>query len=224
MSEIGVEGDQNRVAGRDYVEINLAAKSEPVEVLSKVQRQMLHSLVEEIAKECAVDARSLWREVVHARVGVEHVGDIPRTKFLEAQDSLVCWRDNFRQLANTQLLIDKLTTLTREKHLKRAPRLLVPSKIRGKEYPGHVRRAVARSCSVSPTTDVYEPQYLPDPEPFFQVKAIARRTTQDARSGASCPDDRSAIAGVYHRQGRIGGARSVDIGLHYRTCSLQGCT
>lgn len=169
MSEIGVEGDQNRVAGRDYVEINLAAKSEPVEVLSKVQRQMLHSLVEEIAKECAVDARSLWREVVHARVGVEHVGDIPRTKFLEAQDSLVCWRDNFRQLANTQLLIDKITTLTREKHLHVRRDSWCLRKFGEKNIQAMSAEQLRQLfCFVDDY--VYEPQYLPDPEPFFQVK------------------------------------------------------
>ncbi|CAD5107216.1 hypothetical protein [Zestomonas carbonaria] len=114
MSDIEVDGNRNRVAGRDYIELTLPCAKEE-ERLSQVQRQMLRSLVEEVASECEVEARTLWREVVHARVGVEHVGDIPRSKFLEAQDAVVCWRDNHRAQANIRLMVSRITNITKNK-------------------------------------------------------------------------------------------------------------
>lgn len=114
MGDIDVDGNRNRVAGRDYIELNLPGK-DVEEPITSVQRAMLRQLVDEISAECEVEARILWREVVHARVGVEHVGEIPRSRFLEAQDALVSWRDCHRKKANVRLMVAKITNLTKEK-------------------------------------------------------------------------------------------------------------
>lgn len=115
MSDIDVEGNRNRVAGRDYIELTVSPGKEAKEPISQVQRQMLRALVQEISAEFEVEARMLWREVVHAQVGVEHVGDIPRDKFLEAQHALVSWRDNRQKQANIKVMVARITSFTKEK-------------------------------------------------------------------------------------------------------------
>lgn len=117
MGDIDVEGSKNRVAGRDYIEVNLPGK-DVEEPITQQQRSMLRQLVEEISAESGTEARILWREVVHARVGVEHVGEIPRSRFLEAQDALVSWRDGHRMKANVRMLVDRICEITDVKEIE----------------------------------------------------------------------------------------------------------
>ena len=117
MGDIDVEGSKNRVAGRDYIELTLSGK-EVEEPITQQQRTMLRQLVEEISAESGTEARILWREVVHARVGVEHVGEIPRSRFLEAQDALVSWRDGHRMKANVRMLVSRILSVTEAKDIE----------------------------------------------------------------------------------------------------------
>ncbi|OBY58220.1 hypothetical protein [Pseudomonas sp. AU12215] len=117
MGDIDVDGSKNRVAGRDYIEVNLPGK-DVEEPITQQQRSMLRQLVEEISAESGTDARILWREVVHARVGVEHVGEIPRSRFLEAQDALVSWLDGHRTKANVRMLVDRIRAITDAKEIE----------------------------------------------------------------------------------------------------------
>lgn len=117
MGDIDVEGSKNRVAGRDYIELNLPGK-DVEEPITPQQRSMLRQLVEDISAESGTDARILWREVVHARVGVEHVGEIPRSRFLEAQDALVSWMDGHRMKANVRTLVSRILSATEAKDIE----------------------------------------------------------------------------------------------------------
>ena len=117
MGDIDVEGNKNRVAGRDFIELNLPGK-DVEEPITQQQRSMLWRLVEEISAESGTEARILWREVVHARVGVEHVGEIPRSRFLEAQDALVSWRDGHRMKANVRMLVSRILSITEAKDIE----------------------------------------------------------------------------------------------------------
>ncbi|MCY1266033.1 hypothetical protein D9M68_325440 [compost metagenome] len=117
MGDIDVEGSKNRVAGRDYIELTLPGK-EVEEPLTQQQRSMLRQLVESISAESGTEAFILWREVVHARVGVEHVGEIPRSRFLEAQDALISWRDGHRMKVNVSMLVDRIRGATDAKGIE----------------------------------------------------------------------------------------------------------
>lgn len=115
MSSQHFNGQVEQVAAGDIKNFIEAPKPEQPALLSSAQRQALHNLVEEISKECERDPRFIWREVVHARVGVESVSEILREDFHDAQDALVCYRDNHRRQANIRLMVARITNLTKEK-------------------------------------------------------------------------------------------------------------
>lgn len=116
MSEQQFNGSVEQVAAGDIKNFIEAPKIEK-EYLSSAQRQALNALVAEVSVECEVEARILWREVVHARVGVERIGEILKEKYLEAQDSLVCYRDNYRREIRTRTLIAELDQAAAERGL-----------------------------------------------------------------------------------------------------------
>lgn len=120
-----VRGDQNRSAAADYVEVRQIAGGNihnylmphPREYLSSAQRTALNSLVMDVATECGIEARQLWREVVHARVGVESVKQIRRDQFALAEQALVVFRDDHRCRQGMFDLISRITSLTTERGL-----------------------------------------------------------------------------------------------------------
>lgn len=116
MSQQQFNGVVEQVAAGDIKNFVEAPKVEK-EYLSSAQRQALNALVGEISAECEIDARIIWREVVHARVGVEKIGEIPKEKFLEAQDALVCYRGNQSKQANIKLLVARITTATKAQEI-----------------------------------------------------------------------------------------------------------
>ncbi|MDF3932956.1 hypothetical protein [Pseudomonas citronellolis] len=105
----------DQVAAGDIKNFIEAPRPEQPVLLSSAQRQVLNALVEEIAKECEKEPRFVWREVVHARVGVDSINEILRDSFHDAQDALVCYRDNHRRQANIRLMVARITNLTKEK-------------------------------------------------------------------------------------------------------------
>ncbi|WDC64140.1 hypothetical protein [Pseudomonas aeruginosa] len=98
MSDIDVDGDRNRVAGRDFIEVHLAPEHEP---LSQEQRKRLNLLVNNISSEYKVDPWTLWREVVHTRIGVSKVRQIPKSKFSEAERALLEHAEHLHSLSQT---------------------------------------------------------------------------------------------------------------------------
>lgn len=86
MSDIEVDGDRNRVAGRDYIEVHVSPDQGP---LSPEQRRRLNRLVTEISTDYGVDPRLLWKDVVHTQTGVSKIDDIPRDKFSLAEQALL---------------------------------------------------------------------------------------------------------------------------------------
>lgn len=116
MSDQQFHGRIDQVAAGDIRNYYEAPQAEQ-KTISDTQRQILETLVQEISAESELDENTLWREVVHARVGVEDVGEIPREKFLEAQDALVCWRDNRRKQANIRMMVSRITSITKAKRI-----------------------------------------------------------------------------------------------------------
>lgn len=112
---VGVDGNQNRVAGRDYLEINVAGADSDDSPLSSAQRQRLNALVAEVAVNLGVEKRALWREVVHARVGVESISEIPRSRFAEAEEAILQYQETERRVVNSRLMVARITNVTKEK-------------------------------------------------------------------------------------------------------------
>lgn len=102
MSDIEVDGDRNRVAGRDYIEVHVSPDQEP---LSPEQRRRLNRLVTEISTDYEVDPRLLWKDVVHTQTGVSKIDDIPREKFSLAEQALLDHAELLRQQAHSKRLV-----------------------------------------------------------------------------------------------------------------------
>lgn len=111
MGDIDVEGDRNRVAGRDFIEVHMAPGSEP---LSPEQRKRLNLLVTNISKDYKVDAWTLWKEVVHTRIGVSNIGEIPKEKFSEAEKSLIEHAEHLHSLAHAKRLVAEVLQIANE--------------------------------------------------------------------------------------------------------------
>lgn len=116
MSDIGVEGDQNRVAGRDYLELNVALGQPDKEPLVSAQRKRLNELVAEISQDLDVDPKMLWRKV-HEGVGVESINEITRGKFQEAAGALAAYRDRHIEQARSQTRVEQVRQAASDKGL-----------------------------------------------------------------------------------------------------------
>lgn len=112
MGDIEVDGDRNRVAGRDYIEVHVAPGKEP---LSVDQRKRLNTLVTNISKEYKVDPWTLWREVVHTRIGVSKIDEIPRDRFTEAEQALLMHAEHLHAQAHAKRLVAEALQVANEK-------------------------------------------------------------------------------------------------------------
>lgn len=113
---VGVEGSENRVAGRDYLEINVGPEADK-EPLSSAQRQKLNALVANVSETLELDPRQVWREAVHAKLGVESISEIPRSAFEQAYDAVIHFRDTERENVNVRLMISRITSVTKGKKI-----------------------------------------------------------------------------------------------------------
>ena len=111
---VDVQGERNRVAGRDLIEVNLAPESKD-DLLVKAQRDALRGLVSSIADECNQSARHLWVTVVHVAVGVTTVGEIRSSQYQDAVDALERFRENFYEQQRRENLRARLNELSRGK-------------------------------------------------------------------------------------------------------------
>jgi len=114
VSDIGVEGEQNRVAGRDYLEINLGAQER--EPLAQAQRKRLNEMVAEFSEELGMDPRDLWRSV-HESAGVKGIGEIKKDQFQGALSALQAVRDRNLEIARAQTLITHVRSVVTDKGL-----------------------------------------------------------------------------------------------------------
>ena len=111
---VDVQGERNRVAGRDLIEVNLAPESKD-DLLVKAQRDALRGLVSSIADECNQSARHLWVTVVHVAVGVTTVGEIRSSQYQDAVDALERFRENFYEQRRREQLRVRLEQLAQGK-------------------------------------------------------------------------------------------------------------
>lgn len=114
MSDIGIDGDANRVAGRDYLEINLASQER--EPLAQAQRTRLNEEVAKLSEELAMDPRLLWRSV-HESTGVKTIGEVKKDQFQDAMGALQAVRERQQEEARAQTLIKALQQAAAEKRM-----------------------------------------------------------------------------------------------------------
>lgn len=117
MSSQQFNGQVEQVAAGDIKNFIEAPHVEQ-RFISSAQRQALNTLVAELAQEHEVEARVLWREVVHASVGVESIGEIPRDSFKVAEGALYSWRDQRREQANIKQMLERILSATTEKGIE----------------------------------------------------------------------------------------------------------
>jgi len=115
VDSIDVEGAENRVAGRDIREttvhqniigaqLNIGSLPDR-EPLTLEQRKRLNLLVADIARDYKVDARTLWKEVVHTRIGVRNIDEILRDQFPRAEQLLLERREQLHAQAHAKRLV-----------------------------------------------------------------------------------------------------------------------
>ncbi len=112
MSDIEVDGDRNRVAGRDYIEVHVSPDQEP---LSPEQRRRLNRLVTEISNDYGVDPRLLWKDVVHTKTGVSKIDDIPREKFALAEQALLTHAEQLHAQAHAKRLVAEILDVANQR-------------------------------------------------------------------------------------------------------------
>lgn len=114
MSDIEVDGDRNRVAGRDYIEVHVSPDQDP---LSPEQRRRLNRLVTEISTDYGVDPRLLWKDVVHTQTGVSKIDDIPREKFSLAEQALLDHAAQLHAQAHAKRLMAEVLEIANQRGL-----------------------------------------------------------------------------------------------------------
>lgn len=114
MSDIEVDGDRNRVAGRDYIEVHVSPDQGP---LSPEQRRRLNRLVTEISTDYGVDPRLLWKDVVHTQTGVSKIDDIPREKFSLAEQALLDHAAQLHAQAHAKRLVAEVLEIANQRGL-----------------------------------------------------------------------------------------------------------
>ena len=96
---------------------NYLGPAEEKEPLSNAQRKRLNVLVAEVSETLELDARDIWRDVVHAHVGVDSINEIQRSQFSDAVFVLENFRETERMRVNTRLMVSRITSLTKEKKI-----------------------------------------------------------------------------------------------------------
>ena len=96
---------------------NYMGPAEEKEPLSNAQRKRLNALVAEVSETLELEARDIWRDVVHAHVGVDSINDIQRSQFSDAVFVLENFRETERMRVNTRLMVSRITSLTKEKKI-----------------------------------------------------------------------------------------------------------
>ncbi|MCY1295834.1 hypothetical protein D9M71_116220 [compost metagenome] len=103
--DIEVSGNRNSVAGRDIIQVALDDKKEPI---TANQRRRLNALVAEVSDDLKVEAKTLWTDVVHVRLGVQTVGEITRDQFLQAEQALYDYRQQQLDTSSNNRLISEI--------------------------------------------------------------------------------------------------------------------
>ncbi|MGI8465583.1 hypothetical protein [Pectobacterium punjabense] len=118
---VEAQGDDNRVAGRDYYEknINIAAPQvkEDLRPLVSAQRSQLNQLVKGIAEAGREDVRFVWRRL-HAELGVNGIEEITISQYSTALSFLNALHDRSREKDANKKLVSQLLRSTQQNELR----------------------------------------------------------------------------------------------------------
>lgn len=127
-NDIEVNGDRNRVAGRDLIKIkgnngsinfgtqlNIDTRNEPRDLVP-AQRQALYDLSLKCV-ELGGDSKEIWRRVF-AELGVKQIDDITVEQFSQARRVLQARLDQFQDEDDKRRLIGKILRAAAEKGAK----------------------------------------------------------------------------------------------------------
>ncbi|MFJ5320382.1 hypothetical protein [Pectobacterium parvum] len=118
---VEAQGDNNRVAGRDYYEknINIAAPEakEDLRPLVSAQRSQLNQLVKDIAEAAHEEARFIWRRL-HAELGVNGIEEITISQYSTALSFLNALHDRSREKDANNKLVSQLLRSTQQNELR----------------------------------------------------------------------------------------------------------
>ncbi|POE18475.1 hypothetical protein BV923_21385 [Pectobacterium odoriferum] len=118
---VEAQGDNNRVAGRDYYEknINIAAPEakEDLRPLVSAQRSQLNQLVKDIAEAGREDVRFVWRRL-HAELGVNGIEEITISQYSTALSFLNALHDRSREKDANKKLVSQLLRSTQQNELR----------------------------------------------------------------------------------------------------------
>ncbi|WP_405119197.1 hypothetical protein [Pseudomonas leptonychotis] len=116
-NDVEVSGEQNRVAGRDFIEINVGAKSDE-RALLPAQRKKLHQLRAK-CEELGDDPRDVWREV-HTQLSVTSLDEVTATQFVQARGVIQARLERQQEEADRKRLIAKILRAADEKDARHA--------------------------------------------------------------------------------------------------------
>ncbi|MCH4997832.1 hypothetical protein I1A41_16665 [Pectobacterium carotovorum] len=118
---VEAQGDNNRVAGRDYYEknINISAPEakEDLRPLVSAQRSQLNQLVKDIAEAGREDVRFVWRRL-HAELGVNGIEEITISQYSTALSFLNALHDRSREKDANKKLVSQLLRSTQQNELR----------------------------------------------------------------------------------------------------------
>lgn len=118
---VEAQGDNNRVAGRDYYEknINIAVPQtkEDLRPLVSAQRSQLNQLVKDIAEAGREEARFVWRRL-HAELGVNGIEEITISQYSTALSFLNALHDRSREKDANKKLVSQLLRSTQQNELR----------------------------------------------------------------------------------------------------------
>lgn len=115
-AEVDVDGSQNRAAGRDYIELNLASVGQTGKLV-RAQRTHLGGLVAEINDQFGVRSADIWTRVIHASLGVNSVDEIQRHQFEDAVAALQEYRRHCLEQKRREGLREEVRALLKGEHV-----------------------------------------------------------------------------------------------------------
>lgn len=116
-NDVEVNGEQNRVAGRDFIEINFGGRPDE-RALLPAQRKELH-LLRAQCEELGDDPRDVWREI-HTQLSVTSLDEVTATQFVQARGVIQARLERLQEEADRKRLISKILRAADEKNARPA--------------------------------------------------------------------------------------------------------
>lgn len=112
-----VAGQDNRVAARDYIELNLKDE-DAMKPLNQVQRDHLNSIVRSISTQYEIETWEIWKYTVHRVLGIGSIDEINQAKYPVAVAELEQYREILKSRRDQNAILDRVHRVVKEKALQ----------------------------------------------------------------------------------------------------------